>query len=52
MQVPKHLSLSLENGNIAEELNIRKLQMYVKKITYWVEDNSNILSDYMKDKFV
>jgi hypothetical protein len=26
--------------------------MYVKKITYWVEDNSNILSDYMKDKFV
>lgn len=36
MQVPKHLNLSLENGNIAEELNIRKLQMYVKKITYWV----------------
>lgn len=26
--------------------------MYVKKITYWIEDNSNILSDYMKDKFV
>lgn len=26
--------------------------MYVKKVTYWVEDNSNILSDYMKDRFV
>lgn len=26
--------------------------MYVKKITYWIEDNSNILSDYMKDRFV
>lgn len=26
--------------------------MYVKKITYWIEDNSNILSDYMKDKFI
>lgn len=26
--------------------------MYVKKITYWVEDNSSILSDYMKDRFV
>lgn len=36
MQVPKHLAAFIENGQIAEELNIRKLQMYVKKITYWV----------------
>lgn len=52
MQIPKHLNAFIEGGSIAEELNIRKLQMYVKKITYWVEDNSNILSDYMKDRFV
>lgn len=37
---------------MAEDLSIRKLQMYIKQITYWIEDNSNILSDYMKDKFV
>lgn len=52
MQVPKHLNAFIEEGAIAQDLSIRKLQMYVKKITYWVEDNSNILSDYMKDKFV
>lgn len=52
MQVPKHLHAFIQNGNIAEDLNIRKLQMYVKKLANWVEDNSNILSDYMKDRFV
>lgn len=26
--------------------------MYVKKIAHCVENNSNVLSDYMKDKFV
>ena len=52
MQIPNHLSASIEEGKIAEELNIRKIQMYVKQITYWIEDNSNVLSDYMKDKYV
>lgn len=52
MSVPKHLHAFIEEGNIAEELSIRKLQMYIKKMTYWVEDNSSILSDYMKDRFV
>lgn len=52
MQIPNHLSASIEEGKIAEELNIRKIQMFVKQITYWIEDNSNVLSDYMKDKYV
>lgn len=52
MDIPKHLHSFIEEGRIAEELSIRKLQMYIKKITYWVEDNSSILSDYMKDRFV
>ena len=52
MQIPNYLSSSIEEGKIAEELNVRKIQMYVKQITYWIEDNSNVLSDYMKDKYV
>lgn len=52
MLVPNHLMMFADNGAIAQELNIRKLQLYIKQITYWVEDNSNILNDYMKDRFV
>lgn len=52
MIVPTHLSNLMDKGLIAENLNIRKLQLYIKQITYWVEDNSNILNDYMKDRFV
>lgn len=52
MFVPNHLNSLIDGGSIAQELNIRKLQLYVKQITYWVEDNSNILNDYMKDRFV
>lgn len=36
MQIPNYLSSSIEEGKIAEELNVRKIQMYVKQITYWI----------------
>lgn len=52
MQIPNYLLSLAEKGEIAESLNIRKIQMYVKQMTYWVEDNSNVLSDYMKDRYV
>lgn len=52
MLVPNHLNAFLEKEKIADQLSIRKLQMYIKQITYWIEDNSTILNDYMKDKFV
>ena len=52
MLVPNHLTMFVDSGAIGQELNVRKLQLYIKQITYWVEDNSSILNDYMKDRFV
>lgn len=52
MLLPESLSRFIEKGEIANELNIRKIQMYVKQVTYWVEEYSQILSHYMKEKFV
>ena len=36
MLLPEYLSKFIEKGEIANELNIRKIQMYVKQVTYWV----------------
>jgi hypothetical protein len=52
MLLPEYLSRFVEKGEIAKELSIRKIQMYVKQVTYWVEEYSQILSHYMKEKFV
>jgi hypothetical protein len=38
MSTPQHLSLYIENGDIANNLQLRKLQMYVKMVAYWIEE--------------
>ena len=38
MSTPQHLSLYIENGEIANNLQLRKLQMYVKMVAYWIEE--------------
>ena len=37
MLLPEYLSKFVEKGEIAKDLAIRKIQMYVKQVTYWVE---------------
>lgn len=52
MSTPQHLSLYIENGEIANNLQLRKLQMYVKMVAYWIEEYPTILSYSMKNKFI
>lgn len=37
MTTTQYLSSYVENGDIATHLQLRKLQMYVKMVAYWVE---------------
>jgi len=36
MSTPQFLSSYIENGDIATNLQLRKLQMYVKMTAYWI----------------
>lgn len=52
MLTPMHLSSSVENGEIGRQLQLRKIQMWVKQVAYWVEEYPRILSYGMKGRFV
>jgi hypothetical protein len=52
MSTPQYLSSYVENGEIASNLQLRKLQMYVKMVAYWIEEYPTILSYSMKNKFI
>ena len=52
MATPQYLTSYIEGGEIANTLQLRKLQMYVKMIAYWIEEYPTILSYMMKIKFI
>lgn len=52
MSTPQFLSSYIEGGEIASNLQLRKLQMYVKMVAYWIEEYPQILSYAMKNKFI
>lgn len=52
MTTPQFLSNYIDNGEIASSLHLRKLQLYVKMVAYWVEEYPTILSYSMKNKFI
>lgn len=35
-----------------KSLNIRRLQLFVKQIAYWIKDFQHVLGDKMKEKFL
>ena len=37
MATPQYLSSFIEGGQIAADLQLRKLQLYVKMVAYWIE---------------
>lgn len=36
MMTPIHLTSYIESGEIASNLQLRKIQMYVKMVAYWI----------------
>lgn len=41
-----------ENDKLANGLQLRNIQMYVKMVAYWIEEYPEILSFQMKNKFI
>lgn len=52
LSVPPHLRRLIEESNLGQSPNIRKLQLFVKQVAYWIKDFQHILSDKMKEKFL
>ena len=52
MATIEYLVNYLENEKLIIHLQLRNIQMYVKMAAYWIEEYPEILSFYMKNKFV
>jgi hypothetical protein len=52
LSVPPHLIKFIEEYELVKNLNIRKLQLFVKQIAYWIKEFQHVLGDNMKEKFL
>lgn len=52
MSVPPHLIRFIEEYDMVRTLNIRRLQLFVKQIAYWMKEFQHVLGDRMKEKFL
>lgn len=52
LQTPQYLNSFIKMEKIKSLISIRKLQMYLKQFVYWIQDNSAVLSQYMRNQFV
>ena len=52
LTVPAHLDKNMDTDDIAKTLNIRKLQLFVKQMAYFIQAFQHILTDSMKEKFI
>jgi hypothetical protein len=42
----------IEEYDLVKNLNVRRLQLFVKQIAYWIKEFQHVLSDKMKEKFL
>lgn len=52
MTVPPHLIKFIEEYDMVKSLNIRRLQLFVKQIAYWMKEFQQVLGEKMKEKFL
>jgi hypothetical protein len=51
LSVPPHLVKFIEEYDLVKNLNVRRLQLFVKQIAYWIKEFQHVLSDKM-EKFL